>query len=80
MKHIERIIKLADGSMNLKVCADRLQYRFYVETGQGEIALGAAGTKYLSSEVAGGFTGVVMGLYAVGRQKAEFSEFYVQYH
>ena len=80
VKHIERIIKLADGSMNLKVCADRLQYRFYVETGQGEIALGAAGTKYLSSEVAGGFTGVVMGLYAVGRQKAEFSEFYVQYH
>lgn len=80
VKHIERIIKLADGSMNLKVCADRLQYRFYVETGKGEIALGAAGTKYLSSEVAGGFTGVVMGLYAVGRQKAEFSEFYVQYH
>lgn len=32
---------------------------------QGSGALGRARTKYLSSEVAGGFTGVAMGLYAV---------------
>ncbi|MBO5522264.1 MAG: hypothetical protein J5986_01100, partial [Roseburia sp.] len=38
---------------------------------------GTARTKYLSSEVAGGFTGTVMGMYAVnpeenGKKAAEF--------
>lgn len=80
VKHIESIVKPCGESMRLKVCADRLKYRFYVETQQGEIALGTAKTKYLSSEVAGGFTGVVMGLYAVGRQEAEFMEFSVEYY
>lgn len=79
MKHIEHIIKLFDGTIKLRVYADRLKYRFCVETEQGEITLGTGLTKYLSSEVAGGFTGVVIGLYAVGRQKTEFSEFYVEY-
>lgn len=39
---------------------------------------GKAQAKYLSSEVAGGFTGVVMGLYAVDEQEnwAEFRDFY----
>ena len=39
-----------------------------------EIFLGDAYTKFLSSEVAGGFTGVVIGLYAVGNHnRAEFT-------
>jgi hypothetical protein len=33
--------------------------------GENRVFLGSARTKYLSSEVAGGFTGVVMGLYAI---------------
>lgn len=41
------------------------KYYFYVRTGDKKEFLGEARTKYLSSEVAGGFTGVVMGLYAV---------------
>lgn len=32
---------------------------------------GSARTKYLSSEVAGGFTGVVMGMYSVNPEEAE---------
>jgi alpha-N-arabinofuranosidase len=41
------------------------EYRFYVRQGGHREFLGSARTKYLSSEVAGGFTGVVMALYAI---------------
>ena len=40
---------------------------------------GAAETKYLSSEVAGGFTGVFMGLYSNGSAFKEFREFKCEY-
>ncbi len=79
LKHIEASKKLPGSDVWLKVCADKLQYRFYVESEQGKIALGTAWTKYLSSEVAGGFTGVMIGLYAIGRQRAEFTDFSVEY-
>lgn len=53
------------------------QYTFYGQCGQEEILLGTARTKYLSSEVAGGFTGTVMALYAVNPQEEQevWSEF-----
>lgn len=41
------------------------EYCFYINSHQQRIFLGSARSKYLSSEVAGGFTGVVMGLYAI---------------
>jgi alpha-N-arabinofuranosidase len=41
------------------------EYRFYVRQGEHREFLGSARTKYLSSEVAGGFTGVLMALYAI---------------
>ncbi|MBS5307012.1 hypothetical protein PMY56_16420 [Clostridium tertium] len=37
--------------------------------------LGTAKTRYLSSEVAGGFTGVIIGLYAYGESCCNYSEF-----
>lgn len=46
-------------------------YHFYGKCGSEEVCLGKARTKYLSSEVAGGFTGVVMGMYAVNEQGEE---------
>lgn len=43
--------------------------------------MGNGETRYLSSEVAGGFTGVVYGLYAVDTQgrQAEFTEFVIEH-
>jgi alpha-N-arabinofuranosidase len=57
-----------DGPVELEIRADREWYIFghyeaagrFRETGRGE-------TRYLSKEVAGGFTGVYVGLYANGR-------------
>ena len=42
-------------------------------------SLGYGSAKYLSSEVSGGFTGVVLGLYAIGNNTAEFTDFTINY-
>ena len=70
-----------DAQIILKVVSDAAQYHFYGFINEEEILLGSARTKYLSSEVAGGFTGVVMGMYAVNpnedqKQKAQFTNLY----
>lgn len=49
----------------LEVVSEPERYRFYTVHEGKRQCLGSAGTKYLSSEVAGGFTGVFLGLYAV---------------
>ncbi|MDD6812736.1 MAG: family 43 glycosylhydrolase [Lachnospiraceae bacterium] len=65
-----------EGGIKLHIVSTNEEYSFYVVTASGEIHLGSAKCKYLSSEVAGGFTGVLMGLYAVDNngQQAVFSE------
>ncbi len=58
------------GSVTLEIKADRAEYKFAYALDNGaskELAIGE--TKYLSSEVAGGFTGVYFGLYATGNGK-----------
>lgn len=58
---------------------EALRYRFSVVAEGNEIPLGSAQTKYLSSEVASGFTGVVAGLYAVGDNRAKFNDYVSRY-
>jgi alpha-N-arabinofuranosidase len=63
----------------LKAVSDPLSYYFYCQSGDEEIYLGKAQAKYLSSEVAGGFTGTIMAMYAVsagqnGEERAEFTD------
>ena len=75
IKHIQTAVPVDSGSAKLKIVGDNLFYNFYV----GDIHLGCGQAKYLTSEVSGGFTGVVMGLYAVGGNTAEFTDFSVDY-
>ncbi|WP_416296502.1 glycoside hydrolase family 43 protein [Paenibacillus illinoisensis] len=81
IKSVEKEVDL--GSLNqatLKIRATNNRYTFSLDTQGQEIELGSAHTKYLSSEVAGGFTGVVIGLYAYGEgAHAEFSQFKCDY-
>lgn len=69
-----------DKSVILQIKANRLKYIFSFSNEQGEtIEIGQGDTRYLSSEVAGGFTGVYFGLYATGNGKnsitnAEFKD------
>lgn len=62
------------GEIDLEAESTPSEYRFYVKKEGKRILLGSARTKYLSSEVAGGFTGVVMGLYAID-ENGNFAEF-----
>lgn len=73
---VKNSILLSSNEAVLHVISDADQYSFYVKNNDDEILLGTARCKYLSSEVAGGFTGVLMGLYAIdnGCSKAEFSK------
>ena len=72
-----------DGAAKIHIVSDSITYHFYAETVEGEKELGLAETRYLSSEVAGGFTGVVIGFYAVdplesGRW-AKFTDFVMKH-
>jgi alpha-N-arabinofuranosidase len=56
---------LADGPVTLIVEASPSSYEFFVSSGGAEpVSLGTLDTAPLSSESAGGFTGVYFGLYA----------------
>ncbi len=55
-------------------CSDYV-YQFKAECSGSQHDLGSAQTKYLSTEVAGNFTGVMIGLYAQGEKCEDFAEF-----
>lgn len=61
----------AHESIRLRVDASHTAYRFYVMSGDGDswINIGEGETALLSTEVAGGFTGVFFGMYATGNGK-----------
>lgn len=79
IKHIQHTIPLENGKAKLVVHADALKYTFCIQDGDNEITLGCGNTKYLSSEVAGGFTGVIIGLYAVYADNAVFTNYHCLY-
>jgi alpha-N-arabinofuranosidase len=55
----------------LRVEASPFTYSFWLQDGEQSTRLGSGEVLYLSSEVAGGFTGVYLGLYATGAGAAE---------
>ncbi len=79
IKHIQTAVSLSSGKAKLLIKANNMFYNFYAVPENGEeLYLGNGSAKYLSSEVSGGFTGVVMGLYAVNGT-AEFTSFEINY-
>ncbi len=79
IKHIQTAVSLSSGKAKLLIKANNMFYNFYAVPENGEeLYLGNGSAKYLSSEVSGGFTGVVMGLYAVNGT-AEFTSFDINY-
>ncbi|BCN31088.1 glycoside hydrolase family 43 protein [Anaeromicropila herbilytica] len=83
IKSVENSVELqAVNKATLIIKASNLNYNFFFNIDGKEIALGQAQTRYLSSEVAGGFTGVLIGLYAYskeGNNEAVFKEFHCEY-
>ena len=85
IKHEQAVAELPFSAARLCVGCDGGSYYFTVipknadSTEAPAVFLGGAQTKYVSKEVSEGFTGVVLGLYAVGRNSAEFVNFNVTY-
>ncbi|MDS0525134.1 glycoside hydrolase family 43 protein [Clostridium sp. SHJSY1] len=76
VKSIEKVADLKDiNTASLVIRANNQFYNFFNKVDGEEILLGTAQTKYLSSEVAGGFTGVIIGLYAYDEQCDSYAEF-----
>ena len=78
IKHRQCEVPIEGNSAELIVRSDCFCYNFSIVKNGQEIPLGSGSTKYLSSEVAEGFTGVLTALYAVNGT-AEFSGFSCRY-
>lgn len=84
ISHEDNIIKLENGNNHVRLIieASNYVYSFKSQVGGKEYYLGAAQTKFLSTEIAGNFTGVMIGLYAhkTGESSgwAEFENFSCQ--
>ncbi|MDD6553586.1 MAG: glycoside hydrolase family 43 protein, partial [Prevotellaceae bacterium] len=60
----------------LRIDSDGNGYTFsYSKDGKSYQSLGTLNCSLLSTEVAGGFTGVIIGMYATGKTQATFSDF-----
>lgn len=79
VKHVQAVIPLKEGKAQLIVRSDSVSYNFFVNESGNETHLGYGNSKYLSSEVSGGFTGVVLGLYAQGNNTAVFENLKIEY-
>lgn len=78
IKHRQASVPVTENSAQLIIRSDCFGYKFSVVQNGQETGLGYGSTKYLSSEVAEGFTGVMTGLFAVGG-RAEFTDFLCSY-
>jgi len=79
VKHTQCVVPTVSETARLIIRSDSQVYNFYVKDKENEIHLGCGLSKYLSSEVSGGFTGVVLGLYALGNNTAVFEDLKISY-
>lgn len=78
IKHRQACVPIVGNSARLIIRADCFGYSFFLSQGGSERQLGYGSTKYLSSEVAEGFTGVMTGIFAI-KGTAEFTGFSCNY-
>ena len=75
IRHIQASVPLDGPTAELTLRFEAQQYRFYL----GDTPLCSAQSRYLSSEVMTGFTGVILALYAAGNNEAVFEDFSCTY-
>lgn len=79
IKHEQSCIPISGPHATLSITSDSLQYHFSVINEGQVLALGSAQSKYLSSEVSSGFTGVMIGLFAEGDITGIFTDYNCSY-
>jgi alpha-N-arabinofuranosidase len=76
IKYEKAVVPASRSEVLLRIRSNSMNYTFsFIEDGK-ETVLGTGQTRYLSSEVAGGFTGVLLGLYSQGSHSGLFNEFH----
>ena len=66
LTHTEKEVILPQGKVQLRVKGSNEIYSFeYATNGKDFKELGRMNTRYISTETAGGFTGIMLGLYAI---------------
>ena len=80
LKSIDYIVKsvprLRKDAVRLRISSDGEMYRFaYSFDGKKFYDLGSMNCSLMSTEVAGGFTGVVLGMFAEGKEKSGYADF-----
>jgi alpha-N-arabinofuranosidase len=70
MHHTEISIPLMPGPVRLRITGRREHYAFSVAQGGEFREVARLNTRYLATEVTGGYTGVVIGLYATGNGRS----------
>lgn len=80
IKHTQSVLPLAGNHARLLIKGDALTYAFFIAQDGNEYALGTGLAKYVSTEVSGGFTGVVLGFYAVGENCVKVEDFSLLYN
>lgn len=79
-QYVRNTYELKGNHAELQIGFDNFKYSFSVEENGTVADFGSMETRYVSSEVAGGFTGTMFALYAVGAgKKAEYSSFIIDY-
>ena len=71
LTHTEKEVALPRGKVQLRVKGNSEIYSFeYATDGKNFKELGRINTRYISTETAGGFTGIMLGLYATSASDA----------
>ena len=63
------------GKCRLRIQADQNKYHFLCQVGEEWKEVSSIDCALMSTEVVGGFTGVILGLYAEGEGTARFTSF-----
>ena len=79
--HKQAKVDIEENGALLRVIGNTNTYNFEYSIDNGETfkSLGSADTRYLSSETAGGFTGIVLGLYCFGKDNPEATFSWFEY-
>jgi len=68
LEQVYKTIHLPEGNVTLVVKGDKRNYRFYDQLPYGKLVFVATlNTRFLGTEVSGGYNGVMIGLYATGK-------------
>lgn len=77
---VEKEIEYDDQSVVLKVKATDTNFTFSYATANGEEnVIGSGETAFLSTQIAGGFTGIYLAMYATGNGKASTTPAHFDY-